>query len=171
MAASTRLDGKEETLRRLGAAVDAIDHPKPLFEKVGDILLTSTDMRFESQSDPDGNPWPPSLRALTEGGTTLTDKGQLRDRMEKEASDEGVAVGTNVIYAAIHQMGGTIHAKSSKGLRFRAGGNGGWVTKMSVNIPQRAFLGVSESNSEEIEALAVVWLARAAGEAGGADAR
>jgi phage virion morphogenesis protein len=167
---STRIDGKEAALAILAKAVSALEAPKPLFDEIGAMLGLSTQMRFEREQDPDGNPWPASLRAQFSGGKTLTDTGRLAASITHEATDDGVAVGTNVIYAAIHQMGGTIRAKTSKGLRFRAGGNGGWVTKMSVDIPQRAFLGVDQDDEKAIMALSEDYLAMAFGQTGGVNA-
>lgn len=57
-------------------------------------------------------------------------------------------IGTNVIYAAIHEYGGTIYAKTGKYLRFPI--NGKWVSKKSVIIPERSFLraAVEDKQSE-----------------------
>ena len=68
-------------------------------------------------------------------------------------SATGAAVGTNTIYAATHQFGAedrTIRAKKGKYLRFQTGN--GWVTveKVTVNIPARPFLGISEEDQKEI---------------------
>jgi phage virion morphogenesis protein len=159
------LKGRDELLEQLRIIKKAIKNPEPLFKEIGAALVTSTDTRFEEEQDPDGNPWPQSLRALQTGGKTLTDTAKLSGSITFEASDDGVAIGTNVIYAAIHQFGGTIKAKTKRGLRFRAGGNSGWVTKMSVDIPQRAFLGVSDDDQETIENIGSDWLARSIGDA------
>ena len=53
----------------------------------------------------------------------------------------------------LHQFGAedrTIRAKKGKYLRFQAGN--GWVTveKVTVNIPARPFLGISEEDQKEI---------------------
>ncbi len=85
-----------------------LDHPKPMFDAIGASLVTSTQHRFDEQHGPDGTPWPPSMRALAEGGKTLEETLRLYQSITVEADDAGVAVGTNVVYAAIHQFGGTI---------------------------------------------------------------
>lgn len=148
------LEGAEAALRFLGDAAARVDKPRDMFDEIGAMLAASAQRRFEQEEDPEGNPWPDSLRKLLEGGTTLRDKGRLVGSLTHEPSDEGVAVGTNVIYAAIHQLGGTIRAKTSKGLRWRSPGNGGWVTKQEVTMPRRAFLGVDEDDEDEIEFIA-----------------
>ncbi len=157
--ARMELKGKEAALAMLSKAAAAIEKPKALFDEIGGILRASTDDRFEKEQGPDGKQWVPSFRALHEGGMTLTDRGYLRRSITHEATDEGVAVGTNVKYAATHQLGMTIKAKTKRGLRFRASGNGGWVRKMSVDIPQRAFLGIDAEDEKAIITTSERWLA------------
>jgi phage virion morphogenesis protein len=172
MDLTTELTGAEEALRVLGAAVARAERPRDLYDRVGAALAVSTQHRFETETDPEGSPWPASLRKLLMGGRTLTDSARLVSSITHEASDSGVAVGTNVLHAAIHQTGGTIRAKTPAGLRFRSPGNGSWVTKQSVEMPRRAFLGVDEGDEEDIEAIAGEWLGadRSTG-SGGGDAR
>lgn len=158
------LTGAEASLAKLGAAIARTDKPRELFDEIGAMLVVSTQHRFETQEDPQGNPWAPSLRARLDGGRTLTDTARLVSSVTHEASDRQVAVGTNVPYASTHQTGQTIRAKTSRGLRFRSAGNGGWVTKPSVTIPQRAFLGIDQDDEKEIEAIAGDWLVTPLGE-------
>lgn len=47
-------------------------------------------------------------------------------------------VGTNVIYARIHEYGGTIVPKTAKALKFKIGDR--WVITKKVTIPERSFL-------------------------------
>ena len=61
------------------------------------------------------------------------------------SSLEGVAqlvIGSNLIYARIHQLGGVIRPKIKKALRFPIMTAAGvqWVTKRSVTIPARPYL-------------------------------
>ena len=57
---------------------------------------------------------------------------------------QSVLVGTNKVYGAIHEFGGTIVPKNAKSLRFQVGGR--WVTTQKVKIPKRPWLipGVTE---------------------------
>lgn len=142
------LDGSEAALAALGEAAARLDDPMPLYDEIGSMLVVSTQDRFEREESPDCTPWPMSIRVLTEGGKTLSDTRRLVNSMTHEASRDGVAVGTNVIYAAPHQTGATIKAKTAKGLRFQVAG--GWVTKQSVEIPQRAFLGLDADDVKAI---------------------
>jgi phage virion morphogenesis protein len=162
------LNGREATLAVLGEAVDRTDDSLGLFDAIGAALVVSTQRRFEDEAGPDGNPWPESLRKKLLGGRTLTDTAALVSSITHEATTSSVAIGTNLIYAAIHQVGGTIRAKTEKGLRFRSPGNGGWVRKSEVEMPARPFLGLDEDDEAEIRALAADWLG--ASTEGGADA-
>jgi len=156
------LTGKEAALDALADAAAALAHPRPLFDEIGASLVVSTQMRFERGVGPDGNPWPPSLRAIVEGGKTLVDFARLMRSISHEATDSGVAVGTNVLYAAIHQLGGTITAKTEKGLVFKGVGDQ-WVRKQQVTIPARPFLGIDDEDETEIAAIAAEWTARVTG--------
>lgn len=155
---AVNLEETEAALAFLDRAIGRTDDKQRLFEAIGGALVTSTQKRFEDEKGPDGKAWPPSLRARLTGGRTLTDTARLVSSITFEATADRLAVGTNVIYAAIHQMGGTIKAKTKAGLRFRAPGNGGWVRKSQVEMPARPFLGLDEEDNKEIAALAADWL-------------
>ena len=162
------LAGSEDALGALGEAAGRLESPRPLYDEIGAALVVSTQARFETEQDPEGNPWAQSLRARLEGGRTLTDTARLVGSLTHEATDAGLAVGTNVIYAAIHQLGGVIKAKTpissfkEGGLRFRGAG-GGWVRKDQVTIPQRAFLGLDDDDEAEIEAISGAYLLKPLG--------
>ena len=157
------LTGAEEALRFLGDAAAKAEKPRELYDEIGAALVASTQHRFEEEEDPEGNPWPDSLRKSLFGGRTLTVSSRLVGSITHEPSDEGVAVGTNVIYAAIHQFGGTIKAKTpissftEGGLRFKSP-SGAWVRKDEVTMPRRAFLGIDEDDEAEIEFIAAGYL-------------
>lgn len=78
---------------------------QPLFEGIGQAVVSETTERFRDETAPDGSKWQPSQRAANTGGKTLTHHGHLRDSITYRAGAESVEVGTNRIYAAIHQFG------------------------------------------------------------------
>jgi len=123
-------------------------------DEIGASLVSSTVQRFRQGVSPSGEPWKPSRRAEREGGRTLVDSGRLRDSITHEVSGNSVSVGTNVVYAAIHQLGGTIRAKNAKGLAIPTP-SGGVVFRQRVRIPARPFLGVSEADREEIAEISI----------------
>ena len=77
------------------------------------------------------------------------------------ATPDQVEVGSNVHYAGVHQFGATIHAKNVKNLRFRVAGR--WVSKPSVSIPPRPYLGIDNEDIAEIDAIVQANLQAAAG--------
>lgn len=157
------IGGVEEASAALGAALAKTRNPRGLYGEIGRYLVDSTKRRFELERGPDGSPWPPSIRAQLEGGRTLTERGLLRDSITYEDSDRGVAVGTNVPYAAIHQLGGTIRPVAGNALKFRIGGQ--FVTVASVTIPARPFLGLDAEDEAELPAIAADWLGLEGGDA------
>lgn len=107
-----------------------------MFDEIGSYLDSSVLKRFDDQVNPDGIPWKPSQRAEDEGGKTLIDFGHLRDSITHNSYNTAVEHGSNMIYAAIHQFGG------------KAGRN------HATTIIQRAFVGISLEDEEEIDAIA-----------------
>lgn len=69
-----------------------------------------------------------------------------------ESADRGdtIVIGTNAVCGALHQFGGVILPKRAKAQRFMLGSE--LKTRMSVAIPARPFLGVSQGDREELEA-------------------
>lgn len=118
----------------------------PTLEEIGMEGEESTRLRFETNLAPDGTPWKPSLRAQVKGGKTLVENRYLQDSIHYEL-DGSTAVewGSNLVYAAIHQTGGTITAKNGKGLSFTLA-TGEHALVQSVHIPKREYLGLSEEN-------------------------
>ncbi len=104
-----------------------------MFEEIGEHLVSATQGRFRDQVDPEGNDWKPSKRALRTGDLTLIDHAILRGSITYNASTDQVEVGTNLVYGAIHQFGG------------EAGRN------LSVTLPARPYLGISDDDGIEID--------------------
>ncbi|MPN37647.1 hypothetical protein SDC9_185167 [bioreactor metagenome] len=121
---------------------------------LAEAVRESTMERFKQSKDPKGKRGKTSIRAASEGGRTLIQSAQLRNSINSRADADGFAVGTNVKYAATHQLGAdrTIRARKAKALRFQVGGR--WVMKKQVRIriPARPFLGLSNDDMEEIKA-------------------
>ena len=119
----------------LARVAGVLSHPEGIMDRIGRYLVASTLRRFESARAPDGTPWLKSARAVAEGNRqTLTDTGRLRRSIAHVVNDGGraVEVGSNVVYAAIHQFGGL----ARKGRRAR--------------IPARPYLGIDERDRDAI---------------------
>lgn len=154
---SIRLDGDVRKLMKKLKHLENVD-VKGASLTLAEALRTSTRERFKEQKSPEGKPWTKSIRAIREGGSTLTESGGLKNSIKSTADGSGFAVGTNKIYARTHQFGEdgrkiTIKAKTSKGLVFQVGGR--WIRKkqvtVNINVPERPFLGISEDDMREIK--------------------
>ena len=119
----------------------------PVMGAIADYMRSTTVLRFETETGPTGAKWQPSQRALEEGGLTLTKSGELKLSMTADSDATSAITGTNKIYAAIHQFGGTIRPRTSRALRTPFG------PRASVTMPAREFLGFSPDDVTEIEAM------------------
>jgi phage virion morphogenesis protein len=112
----------------------------PAMRDIGESLLLSTRKNFDSEAEPEGRKWAPlspryaiakgKKKNALRGILTLT--GTLRDTISYEANSDSVRVGSNRIYAPIHQLGG------------RAGRGG------KSRIPARPFLGLNDGDRANI---------------------
>lgn len=136
------------------ARLNKLSHIEKLgvLNSIGEGLRTSTVERFSAEESPDGVKWKPSIRARESGGKTLTQTTALKTSIRSEASENGVAVGTNDIRAATHPFGDerTIRAKNKKYLTFKVGGQWRRATSVNVSIPPRPFLGISSEDEQDI---------------------
>ena len=118
-------------IERLLATIAA---PRAAMDLIGSYLVAATLRRFETEQGPDGKPWLKSARAAAEGGQTLTDTGRLRGSITHDVAADGreVLVGSNVVYAAIHQFGG----QAGRGRK--------------VTLPARPYLGIDSRDRDSI---------------------
>jgi len=149
-AFTIRVEGLRPVERRLGRLLARFGDLFPLMDRIGELLENTTRLRFETGRSPEGAPWKPSIRAEKEGGKTLVKDGHLRDSITHRASADRVEIGTNLIYAAIHQLGGTIRPVRADALVFELPGGLGLVHAKQVVIPARPYLGVSTSDEAAI---------------------
>lgn len=157
MTAGIIIESYANGLEALGGALSRMaaqgQHPRPIWDAIGQYGESSTRMRFKNQAGPDRKRWVPSIRARQLGGQTLVQKARLLRSLSHNADNNGTSWGTNVIYAGVHQFGAVIKAKSAGALRFRMPG-GGFVTVKQVTIPARPYLGVNAEDGREMLALA-----------------
>ena len=122
------VDVDDGVVRRRLRELGALRVPRAAWAEIGQTLVSSTLDRFEAGRGPDALPWRPSRRAREQGGQTLVDTSRLRDSIHWRAHDDGVEVGTNVVYAAIHQFGSRPDGSRPRG------------------IPARPFLGLDDGD-------------------------
>lgn len=131
------------TARLRTGAKAAADFSVPM-AAIADLMRSESILNFETERGPDGEPWLPSTRAIEDGGLTLTDTGHLRQSLTGASDATGAILGTNMVYAAIHQFGGTV--------RGRQGSKTSNVPKPHT-FPARPFIGFGPALIENIEAI------------------
>lgn len=142
----------------IGAVIARLGDATLFMDEVGSVLTNSAAHRIGvTNLAPDGTPWKPSQRATETGTPTLHLSGLLMRSITQQPAADHVLVGSNVLYAAVHQMGA---AKGSLGVSTSTGRNG---RRYSVNspwgdIPARPYLGLSEEDALTIAELAAAWL-------------
>lgn len=147
---SFRIEIDDQVARRAFKGMEAAGRDLfPAMDAIGAALVASTQIRFERGEGPDGKAWIPSIRVRETGGLTLVESGRLAASITHAAARDSVEIGTNVIYAGIHQLGGDIVAKNAPFLVFNIPGVGFRKVK-KVTIPARPFLGVDEADETEI---------------------
>lgn len=169
--------------RQLEEMMERMDRKKPFYDAVGDRLVGSALENFKRESGPDGKPWTPlkpaTIRARKRLGylplTILRRniKGligsPLAGSISWRASEDGVRIGSPKIYAAIHQLGGTIDKPA--GSRWMAGrrfarrdkhpeGREVAIPAHKIVIPARPYIGISAADEEGILEDAENWLVR-----------
>lgn len=141
-----------EVQKAFRALEKAFANPAPIMRVIGSGLVDGTRRRFVEARDPDGQSWKalsPDYAAIKRGPGILREsaiRGGLMGSITRRATADSVEVGTNKVYGAIHQFGGTIRAKNPKGLFFFL--SGGAVRPKSVTIPARPYLGISAEDED-----------------------
>jgi phage virion morphogenesis protein len=129
----------------LRGLLGALRDLRPAMAAISGIAQASTRRRFDDGKGPDGVAWKPlaasTLAAKAAAGKTnpkiLVDHALLKRGIQRKYSSSQAEVGSNLVYAAIHQLGGQA-------------GRGG-----TVEIPARPFLGLSDADrTDMLEVLA-----------------
>lgn len=110
----------------------------PAMRVIGEIGRTSIVKNFVAEGRP--TPWKESRRAQKEGGKTLTKTTRLMKSIIPAPGRDYVDIGTNVVYAAVHNFGKEIKQPARERiLHFRHKG------KSNVNLfskPKKAKFGM-----------------------------
>jgi len=181
---------KAESQNRLADLIDRLSDRQGFYEDVGIMLMDSIAQRFVDQKDRQGRPWRPlkpgALKARERERQTpltilrLNTKGcagtPLAGSINMAASAEDLRIGSPVVCAAIHQLGGTIEedARQAKiyrmkdqdrhvGRRFIPKSEANHVTDVripahKITIPARPFIGISVLDQVRITEQAELWL-------------
>lgn len=101
-------DALKQSLRALELAATDLT---PAMRKIAGTLLTETQFNFMDEGRP---AWTPSLAAQERDGQTLQDTSRLMNSISTDHDSRQASIGTNVIYAGIHQFGGEIKHKAGQ---------------------------------------------------------
>jgi len=176
---------KGEGLERFEQKLDRLPEMWRIVER---RELEMTKDRFASKTTPDGAAWPanaPLTLMLRRGGSMMNVSGALKGSITAEGSGLRSVIEPHMVYAAIHQFGGTITPKKGKFLRIpigkgtrmspemaaragvettrgRKGAHGksksdGGIFLKSVTIPAREYLGIGAKDREMIEETVREW--------------
>lgn len=140
-----------DVLRRLQRSVaDA----SPVMAQIAGVMHDAVEENFAQQGRPKWLGLKAPVSKRRSGGMILQDSGQLAASITQASDATSATVGTNKVYAAIHQFGGqtrphVILPRNKKALAF-----GGRVVK-KVNhpgskIPARPFLSLTPDDEERI---------------------
>jgi len=135
----------QQALGTIEGIEDRADDLTPLMREISAVLADQVEQAFEDQADPSTRtPWEPlaasTIAQRTKKGTwpgrILQRTGLMAASFSTDYGSDFAAIGSNLIRAAVHQLG----AKA---------GRGG-----SAVIPARPMIGLSEDGLEEILDLA-----------------
>jgi phage virion morphogenesis protein len=129
-----------DALRRLGSMLAFAQDPGDALDAIGFDFSQRADRTFDDQADPWNAAWRP-LSPVTlalrrgGGGQILRDTGRLSASITHLVQGDEVRIGTNVEYAATHQLG-----RASNRMFGRS----------SAPIPARAFLPIREDGRPDL---------------------
>ncbi|UVK45366.1 phage virion morphogenesis protein [Mesorhizobium sp. AR07] len=179
----------KRVLARLDQLARAAENPAGAMEAIGLYMVGATQRRFQRETGPDGQKWQ-RLSARTANrrvgrsqrgyGHILRLNLRLYSSIAYLADPDRVEIGTNMAYAAAHQLGAEIKIpareqdihlgdtnrgkrfvkasrKRKQTLRVKIGGH-------TITIPARPYLGVDTEDQAEILAIAEDFLRTEAGE-------
>jgi len=152
-------EGDHAALAALRRAQKSLRDPTDLMRDIATSLRTSTQRRFEEEAAPDGTPWDERVSGGEHG--LLRKSIRLYRSLTRAFDRDSAVVGTNVVYAAIHQFGGEIQRPArQQAIHRKAGRDGkpagkfvkrgrGVATQHHVAahiaaIPARPYLGLGE---------------------------
>lgn len=146
-------------MKALRGAAAAMADSRPLMRSVAGIMLRAVEDNFEQEGRPKWRDLTPAtkLSRAKEGkwpGKILQRSGRLAASIVRASTANQAVVGTNVIYAAIHNFGGrtkphVIRAKNKRALAF-----GGIVVRQvnhpGSDIPARPYLKLTPRDLADI---------------------
>lgn len=144
MQVDIKVVGVDAAIRQMHKIVKSVEKKESIHRHVGNIILNSIEESFERETSPFGKKWQPvKIRTIhsaygkkthtkrgkqtkgflrfSEGKKVLTQTGTLSSSFTVSADATGATVGTNLVYAAVHNFGGVTgrnHASKMPERRF-----------------------------------------------------
>ncbi len=150
MPVTIHIDGRQ--LREVSSRLRAIDLRQVLPAIAAAGKAVTQDRLASGGPAPDGSAWKPLNPAYAASkpgsGGILSLHGHLRDSIVSSSTATTAEWGSNLEYAAIHQVGGTIRPKKGKFLSFLLGERRVFARK--VEIPARPYLGFGEDEKRAV---------------------
>ncbi|MBO2568625.1 hypothetical protein AYI84_04665 [Shewanella algae] len=133
-------EGFEQAATKLAAIAAKGEKLGPLMNDIGEMLLFSHQERNAQGISPDGVTWAalsPATQALKprHKTTPLRLNDILLNQLAYQADDHSLELGSNMVYAAMQQFGGTTSPKSMI---------------PGKEIPAREFLGLSSDDAQAV---------------------
>jgi phage virion morphogenesis protein len=156
MEITIKTDGADAVREYLKGIADRVGNMSPIMKAIGDRVAEQTKRRFEKGGPaPDGTPWAKVKKPHPKARGILRISDHLKDSIRFQMIDNNtVAIGTNKVYAAIHQLGGKTGPHDIVPVRKKAiktpFGLFRRVKHPGSQIPARPYLGLSRSDSDEI---------------------
>ncbi|WP_345844781.1 phage virion morphogenesis protein [Shewanella algae] len=138
-------EGFEQAATKLAAIAAKGEKLGPLMNDIGEMLLFSHQERNAKGIAPDDTPWAP-LSPATQAlkprhkTTPLRLNDILLNQLAYQADDHSLELGSNMVYAAMQQFGGTTSPKSMI---------------PGKELPAREFIGLTETDRDIILDLAI----------------
>lgn len=150
----------------VGEVADRITHNRQILEAIGHIGEDSIRTNFAAGGRP--TPWTPLKHR---DGQPLRDTGRLMNSIGHQVDGDTVLIGTNLVYAAVHNFGakkgsfGAVVAKVREHARKTRSGNSTTVRAHTRtvkipwgDIPAREFMLLQDEDVIEIKGLLVDWI-------------
>ncbi|WP_299370440.1 phage virion morphogenesis protein [uncultured Tateyamaria sp.] len=173
MSSVIRTDIQNDTVSTaLARADDALDDLTPLMEQLGQLMVVQTKKNFDAGTAPDGTPWAPKSETTKEAYRRRQAKGSvavvsdrpligpnkmLSTQITFEATSDTMDWGSNMVYAAVMQLGA---AKGAFGTKSGIDKNGR-AFAMAIpwgHIPARPYLGIGPDDEMAILRAIELWL-------------
>jgi len=139
----------------LKSFINKITNLKPLMREISEDMLDAVKENFEREGRPK---WKPLARSTIKErkrlgywpGKILQRTGMLLRSISKKYDSTSVVIGTNKIYAAIHQFGGSFTSKTNAGKNKKVN-KIRFMKSKTIKIPARPFLTLPPNELEKIK--------------------